>query len=354
MLPPVAGEKPASEKVSPCESHRVEEDSVIRVYHYVDSEWRLDPKENYPAQIDIVTDDVIPCKQPVAKESVDTHISFTTPTETSDVTDVPLDKIQRCAILSDLAYSNVKDLFHQPDGFGVEKKVEVGFPIHFNHSLATQDCQCYMWKFAGERTVYIAFRGTSALSDVVSDLVGMEINGTKVGMAHQVFLTQFQALESLLRHQLDLVDSEYDELVCTGHSLGGACALIASPTFAQVLPSKRVSCITFGAPRAGDGTFGDWHRDKVSESIRVVNVDDPVPLLPLGDHYTETTVAVSLHSDGSMHGLGKRNTGSELHLSFPEILYHLTKNPAHNMSEYCARIDKAISARGSGGRRSGA
>ncbi len=78
----------------------------------------------------------------------------------------------------------------------------------------------------------------------------------------------------------------------TGHSLGGALAVIAATDVAlraSALPSETpspplsVGCVTFGAPRAGDAAFAAVAARilPADRCVRVVHAGDAVPTLPL-------------------------------------------------------------------------
>ncbi|MBV4468707.1 lipase family protein [Pseudomonas siliginis] len=69
------------------------------------------------------------------------------------------------------------------------------------------------------------------------------------------------------------------KLLITGHSLGGAVALILSEMLRRNLEfSPQIVLYTYGAPRAGDTTFIESARSLVHH--RIVNQNDPVPSVP--------------------------------------------------------------------------
>ncbi len=73
-----------------------------------------------------------------------------------------------------------------------------------------------------------------------------------------------------------------DEVVFTGHSLGGAMAVHAFIKFRQSRPKVKSLLVTFAAPRAGDE---DWveafgEKKKPEDYIHIVNRGDPVPQVP--------------------------------------------------------------------------
>jgi triacylglycerol lipase len=66
----------------------------------------------------------------------------------------------------------------------------------------------------------------------------------------------------------------------TGHSLGGALAVLAAPTLQLLLPNQTFQMYSFAGPRVGDPTFVDAYNFWVPQSYRVVNLADAIPMLP--------------------------------------------------------------------------
>lgn len=78
----------------------------------------------------------------------------------------------------------------------------------------------------------------------------------------------------------DRGNGEEVSLTVTGHSLGGALALLNAHEAARSIPGLPVSVISFGAPRVGNEAFGDEIRDLGVKVLRVVVKQDMVPKLP--------------------------------------------------------------------------
>ena len=57
-------------------------------------------------------------------------------------------------------------------------------------------------------------------------------------------------------------------------------ATIAALVFGAMYPDARHVCITFGSPRVGDEEFVKLFKKHVDESVRCVNQEDPVPMVP--------------------------------------------------------------------------
>ncbi|WP_455220615.1 lipase family protein [Kaarinaea lacus] len=137
--------------------------------------------------------------------------------------------------------------------------------------------------------VVIAFRGTEKkLSDWLTDLNAKptEVDGAKV---HTGFLEAFTVnTDKQNRTVKDIVDGIMSSpkakdkrgnplpLFITGHSLGGALALMATRLLAD---DSNGACYTYGAPRIGDY---EYFKDLKTPVYRIVNSSDVVPRVPPG------------------------------------------------------------------------
>ena len=122
----------------------------------------------------------------------------------------------------------------------------------------------------------LVFRGTQpnikdVLTDVRADLVNAEECN---GRVHRGFQKAFQPLK---RRIADALKPHQDmPLYITGHSLGGALALIAT----RLLCNDSIgACYTFGCPRVADDEFFKGIKTPV---YRVVNAADGVAKVPFG------------------------------------------------------------------------
>jgi triacylglycerol lipase len=66
----------------------------------------------------------------------------------------------------------------------------------------------------------------------------------------------------------------------TGHSLGGALAVLTSPLLTLVAGIPTVRMYNYAGPRVGNAAFAGVYDELVPESFRVVNLADMVPMLP--------------------------------------------------------------------------
>lgn len=144
------------------------------------------------------------------------------------------------------------------------------------------DCEVLVCNHQSDALV-IAFRGTSSGSDVLTDLDIIRdplplanLNEPEWPLVHSGFSHQFFSVNT----NLDTFIASKENIIFCGHSLGGALATIGSLYYSYLYPSKQISCVTFGSPRVGDERFVSMFDERISNSIRYVNDNDPVPCLP--------------------------------------------------------------------------
>lgn len=137
-----------------------------------------------------------------------------------------------------------------------------------------KDTQAFLALRDKDKMLILAFRGTEegSLNDIISDLDARYYKDEDDTKSHKGFLKAFQCVEVEIKKSLESL-TEYP-LYVTGHSLGGALAMIATRSLNS---DNLAACYTFGSPRVGNSEFGDTIKPPV---YRVVNDLDPVPFLP--------------------------------------------------------------------------
>ena len=127
----------------------------------------------------------------------------------------------------------------------------------------------------GHDFAVLAIRGTTSPQDWIKNAkVGLKsIGGGR--QVHSGFSEAFDDGKDQIEELLKSLDSL--PLYITGHSLGGAVAVMATWYFKR---DTLAACYTFGAPRVGNYKFNDSFRTPI---YRIVNAMDPVPLVPPTD-----------------------------------------------------------------------
>eukprot|EP00210_Caulerpa_lentillifera_P008426 g8038.t1 len=137
-----------------------------------------------------------------------------------------------------------------------------------------------------DSVVLLAFRGTSSLKNVLADLqisriIHPPIRGNYMSRprVHRGFLETWYS-NGLNNRVMELVqrirDGTNQRVILTGHSLGGALATLAAYDLQlhASVPSNKIECYTFGAPRVGNYPFAYDYCQRVPNTWNVINDQD--------------------------------------------------------------------------------
>ncbi|KAJ6948411.1 hypothetical protein NC651_002679 [Populus alba x Populus x berolinensis] len=212
----------------------------------------------------------------------------------------------------------------------------------------------------GRRDIMVAWRGTIAPSEWFSDLrTGLELIDNTNVKVQEGFLgiykskdestryNKLSASEQVMQEVVRLVSfyrgkGEEVSLTVTGHSLGGALALLNAYEAKTVIPDLFVSVISFGAPRVGNIAFKEKLNELGVKTLRVVVKQDIVPKLP----------GLLNRMLNKFHGLtGKlnwvyRHVGTQLKLdafTSPYLKHESDLSGCHNLELYLHLIDGFLS-----------
>ncbi len=149
--------------------------------------------------------------------------------------------------------------------------------------LSGRSTQCYV--ATQRRLAIVAFRGTQckidqgpgAMADFIADL-GVDIDIRRVnapggGKSHRGFHQALDEVWEELHAHLKELARQQCTLWLTGHSLGGALAVLTASRFSAIN-----GIYTFGAPRVGNRDFVAHHPTSL---FCFANNNDVVPHLPL-------------------------------------------------------------------------
>ncbi|KAL3158681.1 hypothetical protein ABBQ32_011423 [Trebouxia sp. C0010 RCD-2024] len=148
----------------------------------------------------------------------------------------------------------------------------------------------------GPDTILVAFRGTANRQNAALDVKAWLVphipeTGAKTGCGlgptaavHSGFSLSWEtALKEAVYAALKraVMQSGQDaSCLCvyvTGHSLGGAMAVLAAFDIADLYPWGSLQVYTVGAPRPGNATFAAQYNAKVPHTWHVINPQDPIP-----------------------------------------------------------------------------
>jgi hypothetical protein len=204
-----------------------------------------------------------------------------------------------------------------------------------------------------DKFAVVAFRGTTSRRDFLTDL---NIFTSRANVAdrevrvHAGFYEAFRTIEGQLHKCLRAQRPELP-LYLTGHSLGGALALVAAAAFGGTdgLGDRIAAVYTFGAPRVGGPDFPVIVK---APHYRVVNSGDAVPLVPpnwiSGYRHTGTPILLKKDSDKPIR---TSPWGSAVLLALQSVLLwpfarELRLRKAHDAALYVARLERIARYRG--------
>jgi len=128
--------------------------------------------------------------------------------------------------------------------------------------------------------IVLSFRGTEAMSfkDMKTDFTATLVPCETGGGIHEGFDKAYNGIIGKIEARLAKDDVKDKVLYLSGHSLGGALAVIAAKKLKH--GAGLAACYTFGMPRVGDAK---WITGIKTPIYRVVNAVDGVTMLPFGD-----------------------------------------------------------------------
>jgi hypothetical protein len=184
--------------------------------------------------------------------------------------------------LAAAAYSNNSDV--------CLKNVDPNSAIHrqfsFKCDIWDDTCAGYTAVSHTYETIIISFRGTNSKLQLVPEIWDSQFLVPFIGgKVAEYFLRGFNDLwNGGMKDSVNILKNKYPsyDIICTGHSLGGALAALAAATIVttNIKPAYNVALYTFGQPRTGNEDFALAFDDLEIEAFRIVHKRDPVPHSP--------------------------------------------------------------------------
>ncbi|MFX3623754.1 MAG: lipase family protein [Ectobacillus sp.] len=179
------------------------------------------------------------------------------------------------ATCCELTYEQYKQngIFPIPDGFQCVQ----GF-----QAKAAGTTEWFGFILESDNTIVVAFRGTQSDPDWIADSL---INQrpypytANSGNVHSGFLSIYETCRDCIMDALSQLSSKKNLLI-TGHSLGGALAILHMLDARVNTSFSSYILYNFGAPKVGDLAFRNYYNLQAPKSFRFVNLFDVVPLLP--------------------------------------------------------------------------
>jgi triacylglycerol lipase len=140
--------------------------------------------------------------------------------------------------------------------------------------LGEIDVLAFVESHDDQKMQWVVVRGTANFENAILDVEYSKETHTEVGVPlHEGFWKSSDAVYNAVR---PLLNKDY-QIRVTGHSLGGAIAAILMMRFHNEGLSLE-QCVTFGQPKVTNEKGVERYRDL--PLLRVINDEDPVPLVP--------------------------------------------------------------------------
>lgn len=149
-----------------------------------------------------------------------------------------------------------------------------------SHYIEHRDTQLFV--AASPTDIVVAFRGTTSIRDWMTDAEVAPVAGPAgIGRVHGGFAHALGLVWADLLAAVRAEQTTAQALWLTGHSLGGALALLAGARCAFELDKPVRGIYTYGQPRVGDREFARSCNGEFGQRVfRFVNNSDIVSRLP--------------------------------------------------------------------------
>ncbi|MFE2722157.1 lipase family protein [Kitasatospora sp. NPDC059327] len=206
---------------------------------------------------------------------------------------------------SDLAYKDKDTIERQARAWGFDTVRH--HETRFTPPFPLQDTQAYT--MAGDHMIVTAFRGTEPqqIRDWLSDATTPPRPGPAgTGYVHYGFAEALTSVFPDIRDTLAELRTEDQSLWLTGHSLGGALAMLAGARLHLEEPRLTADGIyTYGQPRTCDRLLATACNKGFKDRIhRFVNNNDIVPQLPPEPAYTHVDTLRYIDASGKLRTTG--------------------------------------------------
>lgn len=167
----------------------------------------------------------------------------------------------------------------------------------------------------------LVFRGTEIddIKDIKADFSAKIRTCESGGKMHTGFYYAFSEVQNDVQDYLNTIN-DGKPLFITGHSLGGALAIVATK---KLKYSKIAACYTFGSPRVANEA---WTSGLKTPIYRLVNSADPVTMLPpSGDHITFASWLLKLIRLKGLSEKLRNYYGGYYHIGYMRFLTNIEK-----------------------------
>ncbi|MFI1198455.1 lipase family protein [Streptomyces sp. BHT-5-2] len=203
---------------------------------------------------------------------------------------------------SDLAYKDESTIESRARAWGFDQVRH--HQTRFTPPFPLEDTQAYT--AASDHMIITAFRGTEPVQirDWLSDATTPPWPGpARTGYVHYGFAEALQSVFPDVRKTLAELRTNGQSVWFTGHSLGGALAMLAGAWMYLEDPRLQADGVyTYGQPRTCDRLLADaYNKGFKGRMYRFVNNNDIVPQLPPEPAFTHVDALRYIDSGGRLH-----------------------------------------------------
>lgn len=209
---------------------------------------------------------------------------------------------------------------------------------------------------SNESVIVVIFRGSEVrggfrnakkdwlLTDAKCKMIEVpEFNNT---FLHSGFWKSYSSIEDTLIKTIHEHQTNHQKIFITGHSLGGALAVLAALDFSlhQLQP---FGVYTYANPRVGSERFAEFYEQQNIPTFRYVNKNDIVPMLPPTKCFhrmfcpeKDKGVCGRYEHVGTTYNITRSDSIliNDVEVNVPKIYYNFGKIKRHNLAEYCNEI----------------
>ena len=151
------------------------------------------------------------------------------------------------------------------------------------------------------KKINVCFRGTKNFNNL---LINFNIYPKKFNnniKIHSGYLNQYLNLKNNIIYDINNICyyNNITDVIISGHSMGGALAMIASLDLYEYFKNKNISikCYTFGTPKFANYAFNHEYHKYINNSYRFINKFDYTEKIFMIFNYSHTNNAIYLKSN---------------------------------------------------------
>lgn len=143
--------------------------------------------------------------------------------------------------------------------------------------------QGYVGYSTAHSAVIVAFRGSANVKNWINNFDAAQITYSKCSgcVIHRGFYNGYNTISATVKSQIQLIISKYRNapIYVTGHSLGGALAVVAGLDLHSTFSNVN-KLYTFGQPRVGNLALSNYIGAQFPDAYRVIHYADMVVHVP--------------------------------------------------------------------------